>query len=64
MPRSVIAECNRCNRRLTDRFRHLTEEERKPVNVAKVAVASEMVRWVWATGLLVKEEQSARTAAA
>jgi transposase len=58
----AITECNRCNRRLIDRFRHLTEEEKKPVNVAKVAVASEMIRWVWAIGLLVQEEQLAKTA--
>jgi transposase len=60
----VTAECNRCNRRLTDRFKHLTEEEKKPVNVAKVAVASEMIRWVWAIGLLVQEEQTAKMTAA
>jgi len=56
----IIAACNRCNRRLIDRYRHLVSNRKKKVNVAKIAVASEMIRWVWAIGCMVQEEQRTR----
>jgi transposase len=56
----IISECNSCNRRLINRHTHLTVEQKKPVNVAKVAVASEMMRWVWHIGCLVQKEQAQR----
>ena len=47
------------NVRLMDRYRHLTAERKKHANKAKVAVVSEMVRWIWAIGLQVQREQEA-----
>jgi transposase len=55
----VIAECNKCNHRLHERYHHLLKDLKKKPNVAKVAVANEMIRWVWAIGCLVQQEQGA-----
>lgn len=52
---AVEAEARKCNIRHYTRFRHLLANGKK-VNVAKVAVASEFVRNMWAIGLIVNEE--------
>jgi transposase len=62
VPAHIIAECNKCNRRLIDRHAHLTGAMKKTANVAKVAVANEMIRWVWAIGCMVQEDLRARAA--
>ncbi len=51
----VDAEARKCNMRHYKRFRHLISKGKK-INVAKVAVASEMVRDMWAIGLKVYNE--------
>lgn len=42
------------NARLLKRYRHLTGEMGKHPNKAKVAVVSELVRWIWVIGLEVQ----------
>lgn len=51
----VEAEARKCNMRHYKRFRHLIAKGKK-INVAKLAVASEMVRDMWAIGLMVHNE--------
>lgn len=46
----------RANRRLFGRYEHLVGERRKCHNKAKVAVVSELARWIWAIGLQVRGE--------
>ena len=53
----VIAECNRCNHRIHERYMHLTKNMGKKANIAKVAVAREQIRWIWVIGCMVQEEQ-------
>ncbi|HHT24200.1 MAG TPA: IS110 family transposase [Clostridiaceae bacterium] len=53
----VEEEARKCNIRHYKRFRHLISKGKK-INVAKVAVASEMVRDMWAIGLIVHREIS------
>jgi transposase len=53
----IIAECNKCNRRLIDKHHHLICDLHKTANVAKVAIANEMIRWVWHIGYMVQAEQ-------
>jgi transposase len=55
----IRAECAKCNRRLYERYLHLTGDLKKHPNVAKCAIASELVRWIWAIGRLVQLEQEA-----
>jgi len=57
----VITHCDACNYRLHKRYWHLRSDLKKGANVAKVAIASEMIRWVWAIGCLVQEEQQTYT---
>lgn len=47
------------NARLLKRYDHLTGEMGKHPNKAKVAVVSELVRWIWAIGLEVQSELAA-----
>ena len=54
----------RANERLHARYDHLAREKHKNHNKAKVAVASELVRWIWVIGLQVQEEQRGKGAAA
>ncbi len=49
----------RANARLFGRYAHLVGEGGKCHNKAKVAVVSELVRWIWVLGLQVSAEQSA-----
>jgi len=51
----VEAEACLCNSRNVDRYRALTKAGKRP-NVAKVAVASELVRQMWAIGNIVRGE--------
>lgn len=44
------------NARLLARYKHLTGDLGKHPNKAKVAIASELVRWIWAIGLQVQRE--------
>ena len=53
----VIAECNKCNKRLLARYQHLVKDLNKKPNVAKIAVANEMIRWIWHIGCMVQAEQ-------
>ena len=46
----------RANGRLYARYDHLARERHKSANKAKVAVVSELVRWIWVIGLQVREE--------
>ena len=55
----VQAVCYRANKRLGERYAYLTKERRMKTNKAKVAVVNEMIRWIWAIGCLVQDEQSA-----
>ena len=52
---AVEAEACLCNSRNVDRYRSLVKRGRGP-NVAKVAVASELVRQMWAIGSIVRGE--------
>lgn len=53
----VMTLCRNCNRRLNDKYSRLTQDSKKPSNVAKIAAVSEMVRWIWVIGSVVQEEQ-------
>lgn len=55
----VQAVCCRATKRLNDRFAYLTKERRMRPNKAKVAVANEAIRWIWAIGCMVQDEVSA-----
>jgi transposase len=50
---------SRANERLLGRYDHLARERHKGANVPKVAVVSELVRWMWVIGLQVQREQEA-----
>ena len=52
---AVEAEACLCNSRNVDRYRSLVKRGKRP-NVAKVAVASELVRQMWAIGNVVRGE--------
>ena len=54
----------RANERLYARYDHLARERHKNANKAKVAVVSELVRWIWVIGLKVQEERQGTGAAA
>jgi len=58
------AIASRANERLHARYGHLAREKRKNANKAKVAVVSELVRWIWVIGLQVQEELRGAGAAA
>ena len=55
---AVEAEAAKCNDRNRRRYRGLVDAGKK-ANVAKTAVASELVRQMWAIGLVVAREQAA-----
>lgn len=50
----------KANSRLLKRYRHLVGDLGKHPNKAKVAVVSELSRWIWAIGLQVQNELSAK----
>ena len=52
---AVEAEARLCNSRNVDRYRALVKAGKRP-NVAKVAVASELVRQMWVLGSIVRGE--------
>lgn len=55
---AVEAEAAKCNQRNRGRYRDMVGAGKKP-NVAKVAVASEMVRQMWVLGTIVRDELAA-----
>lgn len=47
----------RCgNHRLIERAQTI-KQAKKPHNVSKIAIANELIRWIWAIGCMVEEEQ-------
>ena len=54
----VQSICYRANKRLAERYEHLTKDLGKKPNKAKVAVVNELIRWVWAIGCAVQDEQA------
>ena len=56
----VQAICYRANKRLAERYEHLTKELGKRPNKAKVAVVNELIRWIWVVGCAVQDEREAR----
>ncbi|MBQ9042145.1 MAG: IS110 family transposase [Eggerthellaceae bacterium] len=54
---SVRRLCRQCDMRMAERHERMSKEG-KQANVIKVALANEMVRWVWAIGLAVEREQA------
>lgn len=63
VPEGVESMARKANARLKRRFEHLTGEGLHP-NKARVAVASEQVRWMWAIGRAVQRGLAAEGAAA
>ena len=55
---------SRANGRLYARYDHLARERHKSATQAKVAVVSELVRWIWVIGLQVREELRGKGATA
>lgn len=51
---AISSMARTANRRLKERYAHLTHDLGKHTNKAKVAVVSELVRWCWAIGLKVQ----------
>ena len=51
----IEAEARKCNIRNAERYHHFIARGKKP-NIAKVAVASELVRDMWVIGRMVQEE--------
>ena len=62
VPEGVESMARKANARLKKRFEHLTAEGLHP-NKARVAVASEQVRWMWAIGRAVQRGLAAEGAA-
>jgi transposase len=54
----VAALCAKANRRLKARFDHLVKDSKLNVNVAKMAVINEMIRWVWVVGCEVERREA------
>ena len=61
---ACLSMAARANERLYARYDHLARERHKSANKAKVAVVNELVRWIWAIGLRVQEEQRGKEPAA
>ncbi len=59
---AVEAMAAQANARICGRYRHLVQDNHLHHNKAKVAVASELVRWVWAIGRQVQLEQERKAA--
>ena len=53
---AVRAHCECANRRIASRYKHLCAEKKLP-NVIKVALANELIRFVWSVGMMVEREQ-------
>lgn len=49
--------CRQCDARMAERYERMSKEGKQP-NAIKVALANEMVRWVWAIGLAVAGERA------
>lgn len=50
VPPSILALAKKANKRIYDRYHHLKDDLKKNSNVAKVAIAGELVRWCWVIG--------------
>ena len=59
----VESHCHAATKRLQKRYRHLTEKQKIGKNKAKVAIVNELIRWVWAVGCMVQDEQAEKAAA-
>jgi len=57
----VASICRSANKRLKSRYTHLTEDSRLHADKARMAVVSELVRWIWVVGRRA-EQEIARTA--
>lgn len=57
---SVLAKADEGNERLCKRYHHLKNERGKQMNKVKIAIANEMMRWLWVIGLMVEQEQEMR----
>ncbi|WP_165044965.1 IS110 family transposase [Adlercreutzia sp. ZJ138] len=55
----VKAVCRKADRRLAKRRQHLSEQKKHP-NKIKIAIANELIRWVWVIGCMVEDEQTVR----
>jgi transposase len=56
---AIEAEALKCNQRIIRRYRQLVANN-KPVNIAKVAIASELVQHMWYIGCMVDAEVAGR----
>ena len=59
---AIEAETLKCNQRIIRRYRHLAANK-KPVNITKVAIASELVQHMWYIGCMVDREVADRQGA-
>lgn len=57
---AVERMAHRANARLLRRYQHLIGDLDKHPNKARIAVASELSRWIWAIGLQVQSELEAK----
>lgn len=58
----VLAHARAANARLSARYHHLACDKGIPINKTKVAIVNELVRWVWAIGCMVQDEQATKAA--
>ena len=61
LPAAVVSKADDANKRLHERYRYLKDERGKHINKARMAVVSEMMRWIWVIGLMVEREQEKKT---
>ncbi|WP_206214155.1 hypothetical protein, partial [Adlercreutzia sp. ZJ304] len=52
----VEAIAAKANKRLFERYLHMVDDLGKNSNTAKVAIASEMIKWIWVIGRQVDQE--------
>lgn len=60
LPAAVVSKADDANKRLHERYRYLKDERGKHVNKARMAVVSEMMRWIWVIGLMIECEQETK----
>ena len=56
---TAASMARRANERLHDRYERLRRDASKNINVIKVAIANELIRWAWAIGREVQRAQRA-----
>ena len=59
---ATLAIATKANARLFERYDYLAREKHLNHNKAKVAVVSELIRWIWVIGLQVQRELEAKAA--